>query len=312
MGQVLLTFDVEDFISKNSIDILQLILLSLKKYEFRAIFFMTGQMAEKLKDYAEIINLLKEHEIGYHSSSHSVHPAIFEFTDEENYAKAYETSFVRESSHINPLNGQMEGKGGILAVRSIFSNKQVVSYRAPGFCWSPPHSEALRDMGIRFDFSSNMAPSPVLQKGLTFYPYPALLDWQGSRSDYKVLFSSTLRKKVAVIGLHPSSFVNCDDWDSIYKNGNPNSITYPRPRKYSEFKSMFQSFDLLLKRAKRIQKTGLIKVVPDMEMSEIDLAVTKNKVEEICECSLRWPRRVFNYNPKYLRKHFFDFFGVSF
>ena len=64
--------------------------------------------------YPELLDLLEKHEIGYHSSSHSVHPTIFEFTDVAKYDKAYQTSILRETSHINPLTGKIEGSGGIL------------------------------------------------------------------------------------------------------------------------------------------------------------------------------------------------------
>lgn len=311
MGQVLLTFDTEDFISENSISFLHSLLLCLNKYDFKALFFVTGHMAERLQDYPEITSLLREHEVGYHSSSHSVHPTIFEFTDVERYKDAYDAALVRENSHINPLNGQIEGKGGIFSVRSLCSNKEIVAFRAPGFCWSPPHSEALRDMDLTFDFSANIDSIPIFHKGLTFYPYPTLLEWQGRVSDYRVFLSSAVRRKFTIIGLHPSLFVNQNDWDSIYQAGNPKSLTCPRPRTDSEFKSIFKSFDLLLKRAKRIERIGLIEVVADLKKSETNLTLTKNQVEEICEHSLRWPRRVFKYEPKYIRNHFFEFFAIS-
>src|SRR3990172_8970078 len=116
MGQVLLTFDTEDFISENSVSSLRMLLLRLRKHGFKALFFLTGHIAEQLKGEDEVIHLLEEHEIGYHSSSHSVHPTIFEFTDVEDYEEAYKNAILRETSHINPLNGHIEGEGGILTV----------------------------------------------------------------------------------------------------------------------------------------------------------------------------------------------------
>jgi len=311
MHQVLLTFDTEDFVSENSIWFLRSLLLCLEKYDFKGLFFLTGHMAEKLKDHTEITSLLQENEIGYHSSSHSVRPTVFEFTDVESYEKAYETSLVRETSHINPLNGQIEGKGGILAVRSLCNGKDVVAYRAPGLCWSPPHSEALRDMGLKFDFSTKIAPIPVFYKGLTFYPYPAVREWEGRSPNYRAFLSSALKRKVTVIGLHPSFFVNQSNWDSIYHEGNPKSIACPRPRTASEFKSTFHSFDLFLRRAKHIESIGLIEVNSDLRMSEEKLTITKGKIEEIYRHSMRWPRLFFKYEPKFLHKHFVELFTSS-
>ena len=312
MGQVLLTFDTEDFISENSMWFLRSLLLCLKKYDSKALFFVTGHVAERLAGQTEIAGLLEEHEIGYHSSSHSVHPTIFEFTDIESYKEAYETALLRETSHINPLNGQIEGKGGIFAVRSLWSDKDVKAYRAPGFCWSPPHSEALRDLGLTFDFSSNIASSPVFYKGLTFYPYPVLREWQGHPSGYRIFLSSATRKKVTVICFHPSYFVNQTNWDSIYYKGNPKHVVCPRPRANSEFQSMFHRFELFIKRAKHIQDVGLIKLTTNLAKSRENIVITKDKVEEIYEHSMRWPRMFFGYEPKYLRNHFLKFFDPSF
>jgi hypothetical protein len=267
-------------------------------------------MAEKLQDYSEIISLLEDHEIGYHSSSHSVHPMIFEFADVESYKEAYEAAIIRETSHINPLNGRIEGKGGIFAVRSLCRDKEITAYRAPGLCWTPPHSEALRDMGLKFDFSTRMAPTPVFFKGLTFYPYPVLRDFQGRPSDYRVFVSSALRRKVTVIALHPSFFVNQSNWDSIYHEGNPRNLTSPRPRTNEEFKSIFHGFDLFLKRARHMERTGLIDVTTDLRGSKENLTVTRDKVEDIYAHSMRWPRLFFGYEPKFLRKHFYEFFSV--
>ncbi len=81
MPKLFLTFDTEDLISENSVQGLKRLLEALKKYGMTALFFITGNMAEKLSDFPETIDLLDEHQIGYHSSSHSVHPNIFEFTD---------------------------------------------------------------------------------------------------------------------------------------------------------------------------------------------------------------------------------------
>jgi len=55
--------------------------------------------------------MMKEHEIGYHSSGHSVHPNIPEFTDVEEYTRAYEISLLRETAHIDPLSGILDGPG---------------------------------------------------------------------------------------------------------------------------------------------------------------------------------------------------------
>jgi len=150
----------------------------------------------------------------------------------------------------------------------------------------------------------------VFYKGFTFYPYPALLEWRGTGSDYRVFLSSALRRKITVIGLHPSLFVNQENWDAIYQQGNPQRITPPQPKTDSQSRLLFKSFDLLLKRAKRLERLGLLRVGVDLIESEKVLAMTANQVEEVCEFSLRWPKNVFKYEPKHMRNHFFKFFEI--
>lgn len=240
-----------------------------------------------------------------------MHPTIFEFTDVADYKKAYEASIIRETSHINPLNGQIEGKGGLHSVRSLCGRGRLIAFRAPGFCWIPPHSEALRDNGLTIDFSAKIATIPVCYKGIIFCPYPVLLEWNGQQVDYRTLLNSMLKRDLVVIGLHPSLFVNQDNWDSIYQRGNPTNLSTPKPRTGSECRSVFKSFELLLKRLKRLEKIGLIEVSADLKKPQEVLVPEKAHVEEICDFSLRWPRRVFRYEPKYLRKHFYDFFEIQ-
>lgn len=313
MGKVILTFDTEDFTNWNSISILRRLLLCLAKHDVKGIFFITGHMAETLTEHKEIVRLLNRHEIGYHSSSHSVHPAIYEFTDIENYEKAYEIAATREKSHINPLNGQIEHEGGILALRSLFKGKEIVSFRAPGFCWSPSHSEALRDLGLRFDFSANISQSPAIFKGITFYPYPSFFDWNNRPSSYKEFFLSVLKDKFTVMVWHPSMFLHQNQWDSIYYAGNPEQISSPILRPSSEFQSLFRGFELFLMRTKSIEKTGLIDMVPNLRMANEDFSpkITASVIEKVYQSSVWWPEHVFNYKPKHIRNHFQKFFNSS-
>ena len=139
VSSIYLTFDCEDFITARSIFALQRILQLLQKYDVKGLFFLTGHMAKKISVFSEVFDLLEGHEIGYHSSAHSVRPIIVEYTDVEDYALACRFSLKRETSYVNPLTGECEGKGGILLLKDLFSNNQVISFRAPGNSWSPPH-----------------------------------------------------------------------------------------------------------------------------------------------------------------------------
>jgi peptidoglycan/xylan/chitin deacetylase (PgdA/CDA1 family) len=309
--KVMLTFDTEDNISPNALVTLKTLLCVLEKTNVQALFFITGHMAERLSTSPELVKMLSNHEIGYHSSSHSTHPTIFEFTDIENYDQAYQISKQRETSHINPLTGEPEGPGGLLALKSLFPSKEIISFRAPGNCWSPPHLEALRDLGIKMDFSSSIYPMPFKHKGITFYPYPNLGDWINKNSYYRLMLLSILRNEVTVADLHPSFFLNQKDWDSIYWEKNPSQLVAPLERNPEEIETLFVTFEKFLKRMKQLKKIGIFEFTAKQYESQNELPVTNQIVEECYNHSMRWPKKLFNYEPKFLKKLFFTFFGID-
>ncbi|MCD6242841.1 polysaccharide deacetylase family protein [Candidatus Bathyarchaeota archaeon] len=309
MHRVFLTFDVEDFINPNAIFALQRILELLEKYNIRAIFFITGHMAEKISNYSEIIERLKYHEIGYHSSSHSVHPTIPEYTDVKSYKKAYEESIRRETSHINPLTGKIERDGGIHFLQDLFYSKKIRAFRAPGMCWTPPHLEALKSLGIEHDFSTNLTCSELVSyKGLTFYPYTVTQQWNGTIYDYECLLFSILRNKITILDLHPTLFVNRIEWDFIYRKGNPKKLMNVPKRPKKEIQELFNSFELLIKRIDFLRKIKLIKTDPSFSASNKKLSIRKKQVNKCYEKSMQWAIGCFNYHPKFIKSHFDYFF----
>ncbi len=307
LRKLYLTFDTEDFISENSILGLHKILEMLHKYDLSGLFFITGHMAEKLSASPNTADLLNDHEIGYHTSSHSVHPALFEFTDTESYEDAFKVSFLRETSHINPLTGFPEGRGGIHALKDLFPRKQIIAFRAPGQCWSPPHSEALASLGINHDFSTNISLHPTRFKGINFYPYPICGQWQGGFLQYLFLTRS-LKQNSLVMTIHPSLMVNQFEWDFIYFKTNPKTLSKPLERTPTEIASLYHKFEKLLRYLKNLAKMQVIEVTPAMMKLENVLCPTKNDAERCYKHSIRWATR-HEYAPKFLLNHFIRFFS---
>ena len=307
----LLTFDVEDFINQNAISALHRILEILQKYELKAIFFITGHMAEKISNYPQIIEMLRNHEIGYHSSSHSVHPTIPEYTDVKSYKKAYEISIQRETSHINPLTGEPEREGGIRFLQDFFHPKKIHAFRAPGMCWTPPHLEALNSLGIKYDFSTNLTFSePVLFKGIAFYPHTVTQQWNGTTYDYECLLSSILRHNATVLDLHPTLSVNQVEWDAIYYKGNPKTLSTVPQRPAKETALLLNKFELLIKRINFLCKAKLTETDPLFNTPDKKLNVNKEQVDRCYETSMQWSRKYFDYHPKFIRNHFYEFFEL--
>lgn len=305
----LLTLDIEDFINPNAIAALHTIIKLLDKYKLKAIFFITGLMAEKLDNFPEIIELLKNHEIGFHSSSHSVRPIIPEYTDIKSYKEARAVSLERETSHINPLTGKPEKEGGIYFLQDLFHPKRIEAYRAPGMCWTPPHLEALIELGIKYDFSSKITTSePVHYRGITFYPYTFIQQWDGSLYDYQCLVSALLKRKIAIFDLHPTLYVNRDMWDSIYYKCNPPSLLKAHERPIKETALLFARFELLLKRICLLRYARLTEVHPNLNASSNKLATNKTEVKRYYETAIRWSKKFFNCDPRFILSHFYEFF----
>lgn len=317
MHSFFLTFDTEDFISENSISGLNNILDLLKKHELPGLFFITGSMAEKLSHFPSTIDLLSEHQIGYHSSGHSIHPTLFEFTDVKSYKEAYQNSLIRETSHINPLTGEIEESGGIQALQTIFPQKKIVAFRAPGYCWTPPHLDALKTLGITHDFSTNISIDPIRFRGITFYPFTILVTtWQGGIREHSLIQRLTLKREISVLTIHPSTMVNQLDWDLIYYHtynnlkDNPTNLAQPPPRSPSEIMSNFHRFDLLLRHLTTLQKINLLKVTPELETTNKTLFPTSIDVEKCYKFSIKWAEG-FGYKPHFIYEHFIRFFEVD-
>jgi len=314
-NKLLLTFDVEDFINDESVGALHFILKLLKKHSVKALFFITGHMAEKLRNFQPTLNMLADHEIGFHSSAHSVHPTIFEYCDIENYDNAYSISLERETSHINPLSGEIEGPGGLRALRDLLPHKSIKAYRAPGHCCPPPNLEAMATLGIRYDFSWNFARVPVHYKGMTLYPHPVFPDCEKAllidKNDtvHPLLFlRSICTAKMTLLNFHPDRLVNKEWWDGIYHNGNPSRLHEVVARNAEQRRRMSTRMETLLKVICRLEKLGVITTSPILNTSGERLDLAKVNVCKAVDTFTSWPRTFFSYKPKHLYPQFSRFF----
>jgi len=313
-NQVLLTFDVEglppreDSFDGASLMCLRKTLDLLENVDFKGIFFITASAAEQIRKYPDLVEQLSCHEIGYHSSSHSVKPRIIEYTDVASYKEAVAVSLKRETSHINPETGQIEGKGGILALRKTFPRNDIVCFRAPFFGWSPPHLEALKKLGIMFDFSSSISEHPVSFRGITFYPCSIPIDdcieatfVRREPKDIfpKPIFSILLRRRVTVLLMHPPTLLvknPCAGRDKYQIAGNVRT------------KIVISLLRFLFDRIRFLQKINLIEVTSSLSQNWRPLNLEKIDVKRIYWRSVQSLTHLFNYNPRFVLSHFMRFF----
>jgi hypothetical protein len=282
----------------------------LRKHELQGLFFITGHMAEKLACCKETLGLFADQQIGYHSSSHSVRPTILEYTDVSDYAVARLESIKRECSHINPLTGKIEGRGGINFLRELFPDHHIKAFRAPDYCWSPPHSHALAELGIEYDFSTNLFPRPMTLKRITFYPYPICHDWTGTRVIASFL-SAMPRKPTTILNFHHWYFVNKLEWNHGYKHGNPETLIQTIPRSKEESGRLFSMFELFIRNINALQRTGLIKITAEPKSQKGNPSIDRDTVMRQLNQLVSWCKSNYYYEPKYLHKHFEKFFFKS-
>ncbi len=315
MPDIFLTFDVEDVVKPKSFLILKQILDALDAAELKGLFFITGHVADKLKFYPELKQRLANHEIGYHSAAHSVRPLIIEYTDVEDYCESVEISLKRETSLISTTTGEILGPGGLLSLKELFPKKSIVSFRAPGFAWSPPMLEALVKLGIRYDFSTRLKAGPSFYKEIQFYPFPIVLcPPDGYPFNLRTLTRSlrmSLLNGTSVLLLHPTSLINQGHWDSIYFKGNPKVLVPTEDLGEQEQKRLFKEFSLFIDRISYFKKAGLIEVTPPLKSTIKNLKPTQELVDKIYLDSVQWGIENFNYKPRFLYSHFLHFFGIS-
>ena len=312
-NQVLLTFDVEglppreDIFNNSALMCLHKTLDLLENVDFKGIFFITASAAEQIRKYPDLVERLSCHEIGYHSSSHTVRPGIIEYTDVASYEEAMAISLKRETSHINPETGKIEGRGGIWALREAFPKNDIVCFRAPFFGWCPPHLEALKKLGIMFDFSSSFSNHPVSFKGITFYPCPISID-DGIEATFvhrpenmfpRPITSIILRRRVTVLLMHPPSLVMRNIYVNRKKYQNAGNV---------RAKIFICSLKMLLDRINLLQKTNLIEVTSSLSKNWQSLRLKEIDVKEIYWQSVQNPMHLFDCNPQFIISHFMRFF----
>ena len=323
-AKVFLTFDVEgpapyeDLIEERTLFILTTILKKLRKNKLKAIFFLPGSVAKTLSNYDELIELLRPHEIGYHSTTHSIRPLIFEYTDVPDHEKAFKISLERETASIHPVTGKNVGEGGLLLLKKIFPEKQIVSFRAPFMCWSPPHLEALKSLGISYDFSSSVNDAPFCYKGITFFPPPLPLDeipnvvgfWgktvpKENQNGFQLnlLISKLLRSPCTVLLMHPARLIFKVQKCYLTKNCKNN------PRKPLDVAVRLLVIDVLFKQLNILQKMRMIEVTPPLEMTK--KSSLNFDVKEIYARNIHVAKKLFRYNPRFLISHFEEFFNSN-
>jgi hypothetical protein len=134
---VILWFDTEDYILPADDDATKRLCELLTERGIRATFKLVGEKARMLerRGRQDVIAALKQHDIGYHTDFHSVHPTPTEYLADCGWLDGI-AEFVRR-----------EGTGAA-DVRRIFGVPVLACYGQPGSSWGPQAVAALPQIGV--------------------------------------------------------------------------------------------------------------------------------------------------------------------
>ena len=134
---VILWFDTEDYILPQSDDAAKRLAVFLTQQGVKATFKMVGEKARVLerRGRSDVIGALAQHEIGYHTNTHSQHPTPAEYESTLDWDTGVEEFVRRERS-------------GFDDVRRIFGQVPTC-YGQPGSSWAPQVFPALKKWGVK-------------------------------------------------------------------------------------------------------------------------------------------------------------------
>ncbi len=134
---IILWFDTEDYLLPADDDACLRLATMMQERGIRATFKVVGEKARVLEQRKrrDVIAALRQHDIGYHSDFHSVHPTPTEYLADCGLLDGM-AEFVRR-----------EGDGAA-DVRRIFRVETLSCYGQPGSSWGPQTVAALRRIGV--------------------------------------------------------------------------------------------------------------------------------------------------------------------
>ncbi|QHT62425.1 hypothetical protein GXP70_22200 [Paenibacillus lycopersici] len=134
--KVLFWFDVEDYVTPESMDAFRGLIDLCDSRGIPGIFKIVGEKARMLVelDRQDIIEKLRNHEVGYHTDFHSVHPTISEYLEHMGFKDGAE-QFDRVEY------------GGLKDVERI-TGMPIECYGQPGGSWAPQQFPAIRKWGV--------------------------------------------------------------------------------------------------------------------------------------------------------------------
>jgi hypothetical protein len=297
---VVVWFDTEDYILPPSDDAAKRLADFLTAEGVHATFKVVGEKARTLerRGRKDVIAALQNHEIGYHSNTHSQHPTPAEYESVLDWQTGVEEFARRE-------------RPGFDDVKRIFG-KTPCCYGQPGNSWAPQSFGALHRWGVRLYLDEG---SHVGLHGAPFW-YGGLLNifntvegqelrpndnWDNveqSKAKFREIYarmSSEQHGGLISLYFHPCEFIHQWFWDMNFAHGaNPPREDWKQPAQKSpaQQKQTFAYFEDLVRYMKTFPNVRFITgsqasdLYPDLaqsrEFSSSDLsAIAKAVTTEV-------------------------------
>ncbi|MBZ5543617.1 MAG: hypothetical protein LAO07_08050 [Acidobacteriia bacterium] len=266
---IIIWFDTEDYILPQSDDAAKRLAAFLTQQGIKATFKVVGEKGRVLerRGRRDVIGALAQHEIGYHSNTHSQHPTPAEYEAPLDWTDGVEEFTRRERT-------------GFDDVRRIFG-QMPTCYGQPGSSWAPESFAALRKWGIKVYLDEG---TQVGLNGKPFW-YGGLLNifntaegsklrpgdnegWDGladARARFQEFYlRMTSRPEGGVISLyfHPCEFIHKEFWDGVNfahgANPPPAEWQLPPMKSPEESEKAFKYFEDLVTYMKSFPRVEFI------------------------------------------------------
>ncbi len=252
---VIIWFDTEDYVLPQSDDAAKRVAVFLTRQGVRATFKVVGEKARVLdqRGRRDVIGALAQHEIGYHTDTHSQHPTPAEYEALLGWDEGVEEFTRRE-------------RRGFDDVRRVFGQTPTC-YGEPGSSWAPQSHAALKKWGVKVYLGE---AEHVGLNGKPFW-YGGLLnifntseggklrpnqDWS-NLAEAKARFQEfylrmTSRPGGGIISLHfhPCEFIHREFWDGVNfaRGANPprEEWNLPPMKDLAESEKAFKYFEELV------------------------------------------------------------------
>ena len=248
---VTLWFDTEDYILPQSDDAARRLAEVLTRLGVRATFKVVGEKARVLEQRGrtDVIDALRQHEIGYHTDTHSQPPTVAAYLQHAGWEDGVAEFLRREAQ-------------GARDVERIFG-RPPGAYGQPGSSWAPQAYPALRRMGIRLYLDEadhvGLDDQPFFYGGMLnvfrMRSTVARMELEGGASlaEGKASFAAAAERVRAKGGgtvsvyYHPCEWVHTAFWDAVNfsRGANPPRSAWKLPgvRPAKETEAAFADFE---------------------------------------------------------------------